>query len=97
LALVDIDLGDGGSGVDFARSLQERYGVPSIFVTGDPELASQASSVGIGYLAKPYRRTSIIEAVDVAQAIIEGRKPGKIPPDLTLFDDSQARWNQQLH
>jgi len=51
-ALVDIDLGDGRTGPAAAGWLQDR-GIPSIFVTGQTEVAAEHSTVVLGTVAKP--------------------------------------------
>jgi DNA-binding response OmpR family regulator len=34
LALIDLNLREGGSGIDVARYLHERHGTPCLFITG---------------------------------------------------------------
>jgi hypothetical protein len=52
IALLDIDLRDGDSGVDVARALLERWGVPSIFISGQ----AVEARAGVGHRARPPRQ-----------------------------------------
>jgi DNA-binding response OmpR family regulator len=87
LALVDIDLDHRGDGVTLARELQERWHVPSLFVTGRPEVARAAADAALGVISKPYDLADIDESVLVAESIISGGAPRltPLPPSLELF------------
>jgi CheY-like chemotaxis protein len=52
VALVDIDLADGRTGGDVAAWLKER-GCPSIFITGQEQLAETYSQMSAGTIVKP--------------------------------------------
>lgn len=57
LALVDVNLGEGGDGVELARRLRAEHGTRVIFLTGsaDPQTLARLSAVeGHGYLQKPF-------------------------------------------
>jgi DNA-binding response OmpR family regulator len=85
LALVNINLQSGGSGVDLARTRLERHGTLSIFVSGNMNEARRAQDVALGYITKPYDVNTVVAAVDVAKAILDGQKPDRIPNGLELF------------
>lgn len=51
-ALVDIDLNDGRTGPDAAAWLHER-GVPTLFVTGQDQIARGLSEIVVGVVTKP--------------------------------------------
>ncbi|AOO83458.1 response regulator [Bosea vaviloviae] len=51
-ALIDIDLADGATGPEAAKWLLNK-GVPSIFVTGQTEVAAKHASISLGMIAKP--------------------------------------------
>lgn len=51
-ALVDIDLNDGRTGPDAAAWLHER-GVPTLFVTGQDQLARGLGEIVVGIVTKP--------------------------------------------
>ena len=76
LALVDINLGAGGSGIDAARALCAR-GVLCLFVSGNS--APVDASLAVGLLGKPYDQRALLAAVEVAAAVHEGRAPP--PPE----------------
>jgi CheY-like chemotaxis protein len=57
LAMVDIRLKGDLDGLDTARELGARYGIPSILLSGDPAALASARSKGVSPLAvlnKPY-------------------------------------------
>ena len=72
LALVDIDLQHGDSGVELARDLSERHGVPSLFVTGQIEQARSHAEVALGALGKPFPVATLLTAVKDALAYAAG-------------------------
>jgi DNA-binding response OmpR family regulator len=81
LVLVDISLADG-SGIDVAREAHA-HGLPVLFVTGDCPAGGQ--DVAAGCLAKPYMPRDLLTAIDVIEAVLEGRKTKRLPHGLTLF------------
>ena len=88
LALVNINLKDGSKGTDLARELVNRWRVPCLFVSGEMVEAEKYQDVALGYIAKPYKPSVVIESIEVAKAIIDGKPYQKrIPPDLKLFSD----------
>jgi len=82
LVLVDVSLADG-SGIDVAHAAHVA-GVPVLFVTGAcPE---GARDVAAGCLSKPYAQRDLLAAINAIEAVIEGRKPKKLPSGFSLFD-----------
>lgn len=79
-------------GVDCARTLFQRYGIPAVFVTGSTEKAMDAKAHAIGFLQKPCRPAAIRAAVAVAESVIEGRKPDGAGADFTLFQEGVERY-----
>ena len=75
LALVDIDLADGDSGIDLAAALRGTLGVPCLFVTGQSFEASGAAEHAIGALTKPFPSAVLLEAVAAALRVAEGEPP----------------------
>jgi len=99
LALVDIDLHHQGDGVILARELQDRWHVPSLFMTARPEVARAAADAALGVISKPYDLADIDDSLLVVESIISGgslpRPPS--PPSLELFsEDSSASVAVQL-
>ena len=60
VALVDIDLADGRTGVDAARWLAERS-IPCIFLTGQEQIAAAAGDFALGVLSKPITMQALAE------------------------------------
>ena len=89
LAVLDIDLGDGSSGVDVARALLERWGVPSIFASAQAAEAHRARGVALGCIGKPYAAQTVLRSVEVAREIMSGRTPGRVPAGLELFPGAE--------
>ena len=88
LAIVNINLRDGrGAGIELARELLDRWGVPSLFVSGQRVEARANRDAALGYIGKPYRPETVLKSVEVALLISEGRSPPRtaVPPELELF------------
>lgn len=64
LAIVDIGLKDGGTGVQVVRALKARHLVRSIIISAERELRRKADSAGaVGFISKPARPSEILRAV----------------------------------
>lgn len=87
LALVDINLRGGGSGIEVARELLERWDAPSLFVSGQRLDAHRNKDAAIGYLGKPYSPQAVIASIEAASCILKGSPPDYVPPGLELFND----------
>jgi two-component system, response regulator PdtaR len=69
LALVDIKLAGPMDGIEVARLLRERHGVPSIFLSGmhDPATMERAKAADpLGFLQKPFRPSQVFNALEKA-------------------------------
>ena len=69
LALVDIRLTGAEDGIELACILRERFGVPSIFLSGllDPATAARAEAAKpLGFLHKPFRPSQVFNAIERA-------------------------------
>ena len=76
LALLDIDLQGGDSGIDLALTLREQHGVAALFVTGQSEQAETARATALGVLVKPFRSDALLRAVEAGLRYArEGRRP----------------------
>jgi DNA-binding response OmpR family regulator len=62
LALMDVNLGEEENGVDIARVLKKKYGVPSLYLTAYRDVV-EAADTGIGTLAKPVRQEQLLERI----------------------------------
>jgi DNA-binding response OmpR family regulator len=64
LAIVDIGLKDGGTGVQVVRALKARHLVRSLVISAEREIRSEARSAGaVGYIPKPARPSEILRVV----------------------------------
>lgn len=61
-ALIDIDLADGCTGPEAAAWLKTR-GIPSIFVTGQEEMAAQHADLVLGVVIKPISADDLIDKI----------------------------------
>jgi two-component system, response regulator PdtaR len=86
LCVVDVNLADGASGVQFAVEAHRALGVRSLFVTSDPQACRSARPAALGCLLKPYGPDDLARAVAVCEALMQGRDAGLKPPSLELFE-----------
>lgn len=69
LALVDIGLNGRLDGAELACLLRDRFGVPSIFVSGllDREIVARAKAARpLGFIAKPFSPSRVFNTIDRA-------------------------------
>jgi DNA-binding response OmpR family regulator len=85
LAVLDINLRDGSNGVDVARALLARWGVLSIFASGQVMEARRARDIALGYIRKPYEAETVLRSVEVAREVMDGGKPRRLPVGFELF------------
>ena len=85
LALVDIRLSGGDSGLDLAADLAV-LGVPVLFVTGNCPL-EDGRAVAVGCLHKPFDERQLLAAVAVADRLARGGpvSVGRLPSGLHLY------------
>ena len=89
LAVLDIDLRDGGNGVDVARALFARWGVRSIFASGQVEEARRARDIALGCVRKPYAPQTVLRGVEAAREVMDGRTPRHVPAGFELFSAAE--------
>jgi two-component system, response regulator PdtaR len=85
LALLDVNLRDGSSGLDVARALLQRWGVLAIFASGQVTEACQARDIALGYIRKPYQPETVLGSIEVARVVMGGGKPNSIPAGFRPF------------
>lgn len=84
-AIIDVNLGEGGSGVEVAREIVNSGTVGIVYLTGYPDRLRDAG-VGDAWMPKPYRLLDLLNALEVVRAISEGEPvTAPIPPDLHLL------------
>ncbi len=83
LALCDVKLAEGDSGVTAAQLLADR-GIPCVFLSGNcPEHGGHP--LVIGCIAKPFRAGSLGAAVRAAHLTAIGKRPSDPPPALKFY------------
>lgn len=85
LALVDIHLSDGPTGIDLGRELGQELGVTVLFMTANPGMVRNGVAGTIGVLSKPTDEHAVQTAVDYALGRRRGRPVEYAPPGLQLF------------
>lgn len=85
VALVDIHLSDGPTGVELGRELAQVGGVSVIYVTANPGMLLDGVAGTIGVLCKPTDEVAVQSAVEFALNRREGRPEKAGPPELRLF------------
>ena len=85
LALVDIHLSDGPTGVALGRKLGQDFGVSVLFMTANPGMVRNGVAGTIGVLSKPTDERAVQTAVDYALRRRAGAPVLYAPPELQLF------------
>jgi DNA-binding response OmpR family regulator len=91
LALVDIHLACGTSGIDAAREMLARHNVWSLFVTSQSDAARAAKDTAVGCLRKPYSGSDLIAAIQVAEDYLKIRKLTPCSPRLEFYEGPSVR------
>jgi DNA-binding response OmpR family regulator len=85
LALVDIHLSDGPTGINLGRELGQDMGVSVLFMTANPGMVRDGVAGTIGVLSKPTDERAVQKAVDYALRRRSGAPVMYAPPELQLF------------
>jgi len=84
LALVDIHLSDGPTGVELGRELAE-IGVTVLYMTANPGMVRNGVAGTLGVLSKPTDERAVQTAVDYALRRRFGQPIKQTPPELQVF------------
>lgn len=82
LALIDIQLANGLSGLTVAHALHER-GIPCLFSTGN--CPGKQSDDAVGCLHKPFGPLQLLDAVKATIAIARGEEPKRVPNEMHIY------------
>ena len=85
LALVDIHLSDGPTGINLGRELGQDMGVSVLFMTANPGMVRDGVAGTIGVLSQPTDEHAVQRAVDYALRRRQGEPVEYAPPGLQLF------------
>ena len=70
VALVDITLRDGDTGLGAAQTLRRAFQIPSILISAERNLGREAERVGaVGYVPKPTRASEVLKLVDRLESL----------------------------
>ena len=83
LVVADVNLAGRRDGIEVARLAAQRN-IAVLFVTA--ACPADARHLALGCLAKPYSQRDLHDAIEAADAILRGAKPGRLPHGFTLFD-----------
>jgi len=93
IALVDVHLSDGPTGVDAAREIAERAGAIVLFMTANVKRLPDDLAGACGVIGKPYSDRAVRRALTfLARCLQDGAAPGPPPPGLALSDSFVGRW-----
>ena len=93
LALVDVHLSDGPTGVEVARRIHEDCGGVALFMTANVKRLPEDFAGACGVIGKPYSEHGVKTALAyLACCLTEGHVPGPTPAGLTRAPAYAARW-----
>lgn len=93
LALVDVHLQDGPTGVEAARHIAQDCGAVVLFMTANVLRLPDDFAGACGVVGKPYSETAVKMALAYLEVCLrEGRAPGPPPVGLHLSPDYARRW-----
>jgi CheY-like chemotaxis protein len=90
LALVDVHLADGPTGVRVANALSAAGGITVVFLTANAKRIPEHFAGATGVIAKPYTAHGLRRAVAFLAALLRGRAAPPPPPCLQLLPDGEA-------
>lgn len=85
LALVDIQLARGASGLDVATRLQQK-GIPCLFMTSNPP-ALPRPDLALGVICKPFGDEALFQALAISRQILSDTpvKCNDLPSEFRLY------------
>ncbi|CAN5230781.1 response regulator [soil metagenome] len=85
LALVDIHLSDGPTGIELGRRMAQDEGVTVVYMTANPGMVRDGVAGTLGVLSKPTDERAVQTAVEYALCRRKGEPTLYAPPELQLF------------
>lgn len=93
LALVDVHLRDGPTGIEVARQIAEHCGGVALFMTANVRRLPPDLAGACGVIGKPYSEFGVKTALAYLEVCLrEGRAPGPPPLGLQLSPAYAERW-----
>ena len=97
LALVDVHLRDGPTGVDVARKIVDDCGGVVLFMTANVKRLPDDFAGACGVIGKPYTERAVRLSLGyLAVCLRDGRAPGPPPLGLSLAPRFRALWGGDL-
>jgi two-component system, response regulator PdtaR len=93
LALVDVHLSDGPTGVEVARKISQDCGGVALFMTANVKRLPDDFAGACGVIGKPYSEHGVKTALSyLAYCLQEGHAPGPVPIGLSLAPAYATLW-----
>ena len=93
LALVDVCLQDGPTGIDAARLIARQCGGVALFMTANVKRLPDDFAGACGVIGKPYSEHAVCMALRyLCVCLRQGHAPGPPPAGLRLSPEYLARW-----
>ena len=93
LALVDVHLRDGPTGVEVVRKIHDDCGGVALFMTANVKRLPEDFAGACGVIGKPYSEHGVKTALAYLTICLrEGRAPGPPPLGLELSPEFAERW-----
>jgi len=94
LALVDVHLSDGPTGVDAAREMTDHCGAVVLFITANMKRLPQDFAGACGVMSKPYSEHQVRTAIAfLSECMAHGCANSRPPHGLILSPDYAHRWS----
>jgi CheY-like chemotaxis protein len=94
LALVDVHLSDGPTGVEAARDMTSHCGAIVLFITANMKRLPDDFAGACGVMSKPYSEHQIRQALAfLEECIAQGRATRPPPQGLVLSTTYARKWN----
>ncbi len=85
LALLDVRLGYGESGLMLAEMLLESHAMPTLLLTGLSDLPHHVGAFVLGVLHKPFTGQDVVAAVHAVRRVVAGQAVEQQPHNLTFY------------
>jgi CheY-like chemotaxis protein len=93
LALVDVHLSDGPTGIDAARRMTEHCGAIVLFITANMKRLPEDFAGACGVMSKPYSEHQVRMAITfLAECAATGHSQRPPPHGLVLAPEFAKRW-----